>query len=187
MPFHSTEFPDLFLFEPRVFEDKRGYFFESYNQTVFQEAGFQYNWVQDNQSRSSYGVVRGLHYQTEPHTQAKLVRVLRGTIWDVVVDLRIGSPTYGKSYGVELSAENKWQILVPKGFAHGFSVLSDTVEVLYKCDDYYNKESEQGIRWNDPDLRIDWKIPADNMIISEKDLTHPFFKDSHHQFRFHGA
>jgi len=187
MPFHCTEFPDLFLFEPRVFEDRRGYFFESYNQNIFHEAGLQHTWVQDNQSRSAYGVVRGLHYQTEPHTQAKLVRVLQGVIWDVVVDLRKGSPTYGQSYGVELSAENKWQILVPKGFAHGFSVLSDTVEVLYKCDAYYNKESEQGIRWNDPDLKIDWKIPLDKMIISEKDLTHPCFKDSLHQFQFHGG
>jgi dTDP-4-dehydrorhamnose 3,5-epimerase len=176
MPFHSTEFPDLFLFQPRVFEDKRGYFFESYNQQVFADAGLEYTWVQDNQSQSAYGVVRGLHYQIEPHTQAKLVRVLQGVIWDVVVDLRKGSPTYGKSYGVELSAENKWQILVPKGFAHGFSVLSETVEVLYKCDAYYHKESEQGICWNDPDLQIDWKIPADKMIISEKDLTHPSFK-----------
>ncbi|MFN5936504.1 MAG: dTDP-4-dehydrorhamnose 3,5-epimerase [Sphingobacteriales bacterium] len=184
MPFHATEFPDLFLVEPKVHEDRRGYFFESYNEADFKAAGLHYTWVQDNQSKSGYGVVRGLHFQAEPHTQSKLVRVLSGIIWDVVVDLRKGSPTYGKSYGVELSSENKLQILVPKGFAHGFSVLSETVEVLYKCDTLYHKESEQGIMFNDPDLNIEWRVPQDKMIISEKDLHHPLFRDNQHNFTY---
>ena len=187
MPFHATDFPDLFLFEPNVFEDRRGYFFESYNEADFKNAGLNYSWVQDNQSKSGYGVVRGLHFQAEPHTQSKLVRVLSGVIWDVVVDLRKGSPTYGRSFGVELSSENKMQILVPKGFAHGFSVLSETVEVLYKCDALYNKQSEQGIMFNDPDLNIDWKVPKDKMIISDKDLHHPLFKDGQHNFTYRGG
>lgn len=187
MPFHATDFPDLFLFEPNVFEDRRGYFFESYNEADFKNVGLNYTWVQDNQSKSGYGVVRGLHFQAEPHTQSKLVRVLSGVIWDVVVDLRKGSPTYGRSFGVELSSENKLQILVPKGFAHGFSVLSETVEVLYKCDALYNKQSEQGILFNDPDLNIDWKVPSDKMIISDKDLHHPLFKDGQHNFTYREA
>lgn len=187
MPFHKTEFPDLLIFEPRVFEDKRGYFFESYNEATFKNEGLNYNWVQDNQSKSSYGVIRGLHFQAEPHTQSKLVRVLQGVILDVVVDLRKGSPTYGKKFEVELSSDNKLQLLVPKGFAHGFSVLSETVEVLYKCDALYHKESEQGIMWNDPDLNINWRIPAEKALISEKDLEHPLFRDEQHNFIFRGA
>lgn len=186
MPFHVTEFPGLFLYEPKVFEDNRGYFFESYNEKEFSYANLSYDWVQDNQSKSQYGVIRGLHYQQEPFAQAKLVRVLSGLIWDVAVDIRVGSPTYGKIFGVELSAENKLQALIPKGFAHGFSVLTENVEVLYKCDNYYNKESEGSIIWNDPELAIDWKIPVEKAIISEKDTKHPMFKDAKHNFIFRG-
>lgn len=186
MPFHSTDIPGLFLFEPKVFEDKRGYFFESYSDKEFSYANQAYDWVQDNQSKSSFGVIRGLHFQHDPFAQAKLVRVLSGKILDVAVDIRKGSPTYGKVYTVELSAENKLQILIPRGFAHGFSVLSETAEVLYKCDNYYSKESEGSIIWNDPDLNIDWKVPADKAIISEKDLAHPRFRDSRHNFKYSG-
>lgn len=184
MPFHATEFPGLFLFEPKVFEDHRGYFFESYNEKEFSYANLSYDWVQDNQSRSTYGVVRGLHFQHDPFAQAKLVRVLSGRIWDVAVDIRKGSPTYGKVFSAELSSDNKLQVLVPKGFAHGFSVLSETVEVLYKCDNYYHKESEGSIIWNDPDLAIDWKVPAAEAIISEKDMRHLSFKEAMHNFKF---
>jgi dTDP-4-dehydrorhamnose 3,5-epimerase len=186
MPFHETAFPGLVLFEPRVFEDNRGYFFESYNQKDFSYANQPYDWVQDNQSRSGYGVIRGLHFQRDPFAQSKLVRVLAGKIWDVAVDLRKGSPTYGKVFGVELSAENKLQVLIPKGFAHGFSVLSDTVDVLYKCDNYYHKESEESISWNDAELAIDWRIPVDEAIISEKDMRQPAFRDVKHNFIFGG-
>lgn len=173
MPFVKTDFPGLFIFEPIVHGDHRGYFFESYNEETFQQAGVRYRWVQDNQSSSSYGVVRGLHFQTPPHAQTKLVRVLSGTILDVVVDIRKGSPTYGQQFSLELSAENKKQLLVPKGFAHGFSVLSEQAEVLYKCDELYHKSSELGIHFADPSLAIDWKIPAENAKISEKDQLLP--------------
>lgn len=186
MPFHDTGMPGLKIFEPKVFHDNRGYFFESYNKSVFAEAGLDHEWVQDNQSRSVYGVVRGLHFQNEPFPQAKLVRVLSGVIWDVVVDIRKGSPSYGKVFGIELSSENKLQILIPRGFAHGFSVLSETVEVMYKCDNLYHKESEGSIIWNDPDLGIDWKLPADKVIVSEKDKLHPQFKDAHFNFQYIG-
>ena len=138
----ETGFAELLLFEPKVFGDSRGYFFESYNEKTFAENGIKIKFIQDNQSKSSYGVIRGLHFQKNPHAQTKLVRVLSGRILDVVVDLRKNADTYGKCYAVELSAENKRQLLVPKGFAHGFSVLSETAEVLYKCDAFYNKESE---------------------------------------------
>lgn len=187
MPFHKTDFPDLLIFEPKVFEDKRGFFFESYNQATFAAEGIHYNWVQDNQSKSTYGVIRGLHFQAEPFTQSKLIRVLNGVILDVVVDLRKGSPTYGKSFQMELSEANRLQLIIPKGFAHGFSVLSETVEVLYKCDALYHKESEQGIMWNDPDLNIDWRIPSDKAIVSEKDMHHPLFRDEQHKFIYRGA
>jgi dTDP-4-dehydrorhamnose 3,5-epimerase len=184
MPFHDTGFPGLKIFEPRVFPDNRGYFFESFNKAVFQDAGLQSNWVQDNQSRSSYGVIRGLHYQTEPYAQAKLIRVLYGVIWDVVVDLRKGSPTFSKTYGIELSSDNKLQLLIPRGFAHGFSVLSETVEVLYKCDNFYHKESEGSIIWSDPELNIDWRVPKDKVIISAKDTDHPFLRDANFNFEY---
>jgi dTDP-4-dehydrorhamnose 3,5-epimerase len=178
MLFHKTGFPDLLICEPKIFEDNRGYFFESYNQRNFIEAGLHYHWVQDNQSQSSYGVVRGLHFQHPPFAQTKLVRVLNGTILDVVVDIRKGSPSFGKVFSIELSAENKLQLLVPKGFAHGFSVLSPKAEVLYKCDALFNKSSEGSIIWNDSDLAIDWKIPSAEAIVSEKDNMHPQLKDA---------
>lgn len=184
MPFHETGFPGLVVYEPRVFNDNRGYFFESYSEKTFAEAQQVYHWVQDNQSRSTYGVVRGLHYQHDPFAQAKLVRVLQGRIWDVAVDLRKGSPTFGKVYGVELSCGNKLQLLIPRGFAHGFSVLSETVEVMYKCDNYYSRESEGSIIWNDAQLAIDWKVPADKVIVSEKDMHHPGFAASVHNFTY---
>ncbi len=178
MLFHETGFPDLLICEPKVFEDNRGYFFESYNQRNFIEAGLNYHWVQDNQSQSSYGVVRGLHFQHPPYAQTKLVRVLSGSILDVVVDIRKGSPSFGKVFSIEISSENKLQLLVPKGFAHGFSVLSPKAEVLYKCDSLFNKASEGSIMWNDPDLAIDWKIPSAEAIVSEKDNFHPQLKDA---------
>lgn len=184
MLFTQTEFPGLLIFEPKVFGDSRGYFFESYNETVFTTAGIDIKFVQDNQARSSYGVIRGLHYQLNPHSQTKLIRVLSGKILDVVVDIRKGSPTYGKALTIELSDENKKQLLIPKGFAHGYSVLSETAEVFYKCDDFYNKSAEGGILYNDPDLNIDWQIPADKAITSEKDLLYPGLKNCTHNFIF---
>ena len=177
MPFFTTDIPDLLVFEPRVFEDSRGYFFESYNNQTFIAGGVAMTFVQDNQARSCYGVVRGLHYQLPPHAQTKLVRALQGTILDVAVDLRVGSPTYGKVFTIELSAENKKQLLVPKGFAHGYSVLSETAEVMYKCDAFYNKESEGGLFYADPELNIDWKVPADKAIVADKDLVNPTLAD----------
>ncbi len=186
MPFTATDFPDLMIFEPKLFEDSRGYFFESYNASTFKAAGQAMNFVQDNQASSVYGVLRGLHYQLDPHAQTKLVRVLHGAILDVVVDIRVGSPTYGKVFSLELSAENKLQLLVPKGFAHGYSVLSETAEVLYKCDSFYHKQSEGGILYNDPALAIDWKIPAGKEIVSEKDLVNPLFSDCKNNFVFKG-
>ena len=158
------------VFEPKIFEDSRGYFFESYNQQAFAAEGVDIKFVQDNQAKSSYGVIRGLHYQLNPYAQTKLVRTLQGSILDVVVDIRKGSPAYGKVFSIELSAENKKQLLVPKGFAHGYSVLSETSVVMYKCDGFYNKQSEGGILYSDPKLAIDWKIPADKAIVSEKDI-----------------
>jgi dTDP-4-dehydrorhamnose 3,5-epimerase len=184
MLFHETGFPDLLICEPKVFEDNRGYFFESYNQRNFIEAGLNYHWVQDNQSQSSYGVVRGLHFQHPPYAQTKLVRVLSGSILDVVVDIRKGSPSFGKVFSIEISSENKLQLLVPKGFAHGFSVLSPKAEVLYKCDSLFNKASEGSIMWNDPDLAIDWKIPTSEAIVSEKDNLHPQLKDAIINFNY---
>ena len=180
----QSSIPGVLLIQPTVFEDERGYFFESFNQKYFDDLNISYDWVQHNQSFSSYGVIRGLHFQLNPFAQAKLVRVLKGTILDVVVDIRKGSPYYGKVFSVELSAENKTQILVPKGFAHGFSVLSETAEVLYKCDNYYHKSSEGGIIYNDPSLSIDWKIPTDKAIVSEKDLLLPAFSAVKTNFEF---
>lgn len=184
MPFIATDIKGLLVFEPRVFGDSRGYFFESYNENTFREAGVDIRFVQDNQSSSSYGVIRGLHFQLPPYAQTKLVRVLSGTILDVAVDIRQGSPTYGKAFMLELSAENKKQLLIPAGFAHGFSVLSEKAEVLYKCDTFYNKESEGGISYNDPALGIDWQIPGGNEIISEKDAVLPLLSDAKNSFVF---
>jgi dTDP-4-dehydrorhamnose 3,5-epimerase len=186
MPFTSTDIPGLLLFEPDVFEDSRGCFFESYNEKKFREAGIDLRWVQDNQSSSVYGVIRGLHYQLPPFAQSKLARVLTGKILDVVVDIRKGSPTFGKTYSKVLSAKNKRQLYIPKGFAHGFSVLSAKAEVLYKCDEFYNKETENGIIYNDAELNIDWRIPEENKIISEKDLQLPIFSQCHNSFVFEG-
>jgi dTDP-4-dehydrorhamnose 3,5-epimerase len=176
MPFRTTDIPGLLIIEPTVYKDERGYFFESYNEEVFRRQGIDTHFVQDNQSFSRYGVLRGLHYQLDPHAQSKLVRVLQGTIWDIAVDIRIGSPTYGRYAGIELSAENKLQFLIPPGFAHGFSVLSPTAEIAYKCDAFYNKYSEAGIRFDDPALNIDWRIPADKIIVSVKDRQLPLFQ-----------
>lgn len=184
MPFKETGFPGLLIFEPKVFEDSRGYFFESYNENICRAEGVDIRFVQDNQAMSSYGVVRGLHYQLAPHAQTKFIRVLSGNILDVVVDIRKGSPTYGKSFIIELSAENKLQLLIPKGFAHGYSVISPRAEVFYKCDTFYNKESEGGILLSDPVLNIDWKIPVDKRIISDKDLLYPGIEGCINNFEF---
>ena len=174
----ETELTDAFIIEPEVFGDSRGYFFESWNQQALQEAGLVCEFVQDNESRSRYGVLRGLHYQAAPYTQAKLVRVISGTVLDVIVDIRKGSPTFGKHIGVELSGENKRQLFVPRGFAHGFVVLSDDVIFAYKCDNRYMPSHERGIAFDDPALGIDWRVPADQLLLSEKDRRNPVFAEA---------
>jgi dTDP-4-dehydrorhamnose 3,5-epimerase len=184
MPFSPTDFPGVFIFEPQVFKDDRGFFFESYNERVFQQQYTTDKFVQDNQSHSSYGVIRGLHYQLEPHAQSKLVRVLDGKILDVIVDLRKGSPTYGQSLSIELCSENKKQLFIPMGLAHGFSVLSETADILYKCNDFYHRESEAGIIYNDSDLNIDWRLSAGSEIVSPKDLLLPSFAKARNNFEF---
>ena len=184
MPFIDTDIPGLLVFEPKVFEDSRGYFFESYSEKLFTDKGINIKFVQDNESSSLYGVIRGLHYQLAPYAQAKLMRVLEGKILDVAVDIRRGSPSFGKSFLIELSAENKKQLFIPPGFAHGFSVLSKTAEVMYKCDAFYNKESEAGILYNDAALNIDWKVPAGKAIISDKDLVNPSLVNCKNNFVF---
>lgn len=173
MPFFETPIPDLMIFEPKVWEDDRGYFFESFNARAFEEAGIHAPFVQDNEAKSTYGVLRGLHYQVEPMAQAKLVRVVEGEVLDVVVDIREGSPTYGQSYSIRLSAANKKQLFVPRGFAHGYAVLSSTAIFCYKCDNFYSKEHEGGIRFDDPQLEIDWQLPPEDVILSEKDNQQP--------------
>ncbi|HDV9025300.1 TPA: dTDP-4-dehydrorhamnose 3,5-epimerase [Escherichia coli] len=166
----KTEIPDVLIFEPKVFSDERGFFFESFNQKVFEEAvGRKVKFVQDNHSKSSKGVLRGLHYQLEPYAQAKLVRCMVGEVFDVAVDIRKSSPTFGKWVGVNLSAENKHQLWIPEGFAHGLLVLSNTAEVLYKTNNYYNKENERNIIWNDNTIDIDWPELNINVILSTKD------------------
>jgi dTDP-4-dehydrorhamnose 3,5-epimerase len=182
MPFLTTDIPDLLIFEPVVYADNRGYFFESYNEQTFTKEGIPNRFVQDNQSFSTYGVIRGLHYQLDPHAQTKLVRVLRGRILDVAVDIRRSSKTFGRWFSVELSSENKLQLLIPHGFAHGFSVLSETAEVSYKCDGLYNKDSEGGIRYDDPQLCIDWRIPAGKAMVSAKDLALPLYAGCRNNF-----
>jgi dTDP-4-dehydrorhamnose 3,5-epimerase len=184
MPFTATDFPGVYIFEPAIFHDERGLFFESYNQRLFRDNGIPLSFVQDNQSFSSYGVIRGLHYQREPHAQAKLVRVISGKILDIVVDIRKGSPGFGHWLGIELSAENKKQLFIPKGFAHGFSVLSETAEIAYKCDQFYHKASEGGILFSDPQLGIDWKLPPDLALVSEKDLCLPTLNQAVHDFEY---
>lgn len=175
MPFSTTPIPDLLVFEPTVFHDERGYFFESYNQRSWADAGVHTLFVQDNQARSTRGVLRGLHYQTGEMAQAKLVRVVEGEVLDVAVDLREHSPTFGQWYSIRLSAENKRQLLVPRGFAHGYMVLSETAEFAYKCDNFYSKAHEGGIRFDDPVLGIDWEYDLDQVLVSEKDLALPGF------------
>lgn len=175
----ETQLSGCFIIEPKVFEDQRGYFFETFNQKLFNELiGAEVNFVQDNESASTKGVLRGLHYQTGAFAQAKLVRVIEGRVLDVVVDLRERSETYGEHFSIELSDSNKKQLFIPKGFAHGFIVLSDTAIFSYKCDNYYNKASEGGIIYNDTRLNIDWQLPEDQFIISEKDLELPTFENS---------
>jgi dTDP-4-dehydrorhamnose 3,5-epimerase len=171
MEIEQTGLKDCLIIKPRVFEDPRGYFFESFNQSTFEEkTGLSGRFVQDNQSYSSYGVIRGLHAQTGEFAQAKLVRVTKGEVLDVAVDVRPSSPTYGKHIAVSLSAENKLQLYIPRGFVHGFSVLSETAEFLYKCDNFFNKASETGVIYNDADLNIDWLIPEEDQSVSDKDL-----------------
>ncbi len=172
-----TEIDGVLIIEPRIFQDSRGYFFESFNLREFEEKVGAIDFVQDNESKSCYGVLRGLHFQRDGHSQAKLVRVVKGKVLDVAVDLRRGSATYGRHVAVELSEDNHRQFFIPRGFAHGFSVLSDEVIFQYKCDNYYCPSSEGAIAWNDPDLGIDWRIPEDKVILSEKDRNHPFLRD----------
>jgi dTDP-4-dehydrorhamnose 3,5-epimerase len=182
MTIEKTPLQDLILITPNVFEDSRGFLFEAYNQAKFNENGINYQFIQDNQSFSTIGVIRGLHLQINSFAQAKLVRVLQGEILDVAVDLRKNSATYGQHFSVVLSAENKKQLMVPHGFAHGFSVLSETASVMYKVDQLYHKESERGIRYDDPTLAIDWQLDSNEIIVSEKDLILPSFADIDWEF-----
>lgn len=177
-----TILKDLFILEPTVFKDERGFFFESFNKKKLQDAGLEYNFIQDNHSKSSYGVLRGLHYQNNPYAQAKLVRVIQGKVLDVVVDIRKKSPTYLQHFSIELTEENKLQLLIPRGFAHGFVVLSDTCEFLYKCDNLYDKASEGGIAYNDISLNIDWVIPEKDIILSDKDQRNPTVENANFNF-----
>ncbi|HWA33717.1 MAG TPA: dTDP-4-dehydrorhamnose 3,5-epimerase [Cyclobacteriaceae bacterium] len=178
MKITETGFKGLVVVSPKVFDDSRGYFFESYNKRAFDESGLEIDFVQDNQSSSSFGVLRGLHFQKPPHAQTKLVRVLSGAIQDVVVDIRRDQPTFGKYFSIELSAENKKQLLVPPGFAHGFAVLTPRAEVLYKCDSFYQPSAEGGIRHDDSALAIPWQIEPSKRIVSQKDLMLPEFASS---------
>ena len=179
MNFIETHLKGCFIIEPKVFHDDRGYFMESFNQNTFNKGiGQEVTFVQDNQSYSSKGVLRGLHYQCGDHAQAKLVRVLEGEVLDVAVDLRPDSETYGQSYSILLSAENQKQFFVPRGFAHGFLVVSETATFFYKCDNFYNKESEGGVMFNDPELGIDWNFPESELIISDKDQIQPLLKNA---------
>jgi len=178
----QTPIEGLLIIEPRVFCDARGYFCETYNEARYREAGIDAVFVQDNQSCSSYGVVRGLHFQRPPYTQAKLVSCTQGRVLDVAVDLRKESPTYGKWFSVELSEENHRQFFIPRGFAHGFSVLSEKAVFAYKCDNLYHPEADGGVLLSDPVLNIDWQVPAESRIISEKDTKHPLLKDLDNPF-----
>jgi dTDP-4-dehydrorhamnose 3,5-epimerase len=177
MKFTETKIPGVILIDPTVFEDARGYFYESYNAALFEQHGINAVFVQDNQSQSTRGVIRGLHCQLGEHAQAKLVRVLEGAVLDVAVDVRKGSPTYGQYVAVELSAENRRQLFIPRGFLHGFSVLSERATFAYKCDNFYCKAAESGVRYNDPDLNIDWRIPLNEVNVSEKDCFLGSLKD----------
>ena len=177
MTLTETGFEGLIVLEPRIFEDQRGFFMESYNQKTLAGLGINKVFVQDNHSKSSKGVIRGLHFQNRPYEQTKLVRTLKGRILDVVVDIRKNSATFGKHFSIEISEENKKQLLIPPGFAHGFTALTDDAQILYKCDQFYNAESEGGLLYNDPELNIDWKIDLAQAIVSEKDKVHPGIKD----------
>ncbi len=174
----KTAIDGVVIIEPRLFKDERGYFFESFSQKEFEEKVCKTVFVQDNESKSSYGVLRGLHFQKPPFAQSKLVRVVRGAVLDVAVDIRKGSLTFGKHVAVELTAENHRQFFIPRGFAHGFSVLSQEVVFQYKCDNYYAPQSEGALAWDDPDLGIDWRIPAAEIVLSKKDKAHPRLKDA---------
>ena len=180
----KTAIEGLVIIEPKVFKDARGYFFESFSQREFEEKVRKVNFVQDNESMSSYGVMRGLHFQRPPFTQSKLVRCVKGRVLDVAVDIRKGSPTYGQHVAVELSEDNHRQFFVPRGFAHGFAVLSETAIFQYKCDNFYAPQNEGAIAWDDPDLAIDWRVPADKVILSEKDKAHPRLKDAEWLFDY---
>ena len=179
-----TEIEDVVIIEPRLFRDERGYFFESWSERDFNEKVRKVRFVQDNESRSSYGVLRGLHFQKPPYAQSKLVRVLSGAVLDVAVDIRRGSPTFGKHVAVELSGENHRQLFIPRGFAHGFAVLTDDVVFQYKCDSFYAPQSEGALAWDDPDLGIDWRIPAGRVVPSEKDRHHCRLKDAEWLFDY---
>ena len=173
----QTAIEGLVIIEPKIFKDARGYFFESFSQRDFSEKVRAVDFVQDNESRSTCGVLRGLHFQRPPHAQSKLVRCVRGAVLDVAVDIRRGSPTYGRHVAVELTEDNHLQLFIPRGFAHGFAVLSEEAVFQYKCDDYYAPEAEDGIAWDDPALGIDWRIPEEKIILSEKDTRHPLLRD----------
>lgn len=180
----KTDIDGIVIIEPRVFSDSRGYFFESFNQKEFEEKICKTTFVQDNESKSSYGVLRGLHFQKPPFAQSKLVRVVKGAVLDVAVDIRAGSPTFGQHVSVELTGDNHRQLFIPRGFAHGFSVLSEEVIFQYKCDNLYAPQYEGAIAWDDPDLGIDWRIPKDMVLLSEKDKTHPRLKEAEWLFDY---
>lgn len=180
----KTDIEGVVIIEPRIFRDDRGYFFESFSQRDFQEKVCNTVFVQDNESKSSYGVLRGLHFQKPPYAQSKLVRVIKGAVLDVAVDIRKGSPTFGRHVAVELTEDNHRQFFIPRGFAHGFSVLTDEVIFQYKCDNFYAPQSEGALAWDDPDLGIDWRLPAEKVILSEKDRHHSRLKDAEWLFDF---
>ena len=179
MRFIKTDIEDVFIIEPKVFGDDRGYFMETFRKDLFEEfTGLKIDFCQDNESKSKRGVLRGLHYQLPPFAQSKLVRVIKGSVIDVAVDIRKGSPTFGKYVAVELSEENKRQLFIPRGFAHGFLVTSDEAIFVYKVDNYYSPECDRSIRWDDPDIGIDWNFPKDEILVSDKDKNAPFLKDA---------
>jgi len=184
MKITKANISDILIIEPKVFRDNRGYFIESYSKIKFPKQYEHINFVQDNESKSSYGVLRGLHYQLAPHCQSKLVRVIQGNVLDVAVDIRKGSPTYGQHIVVELSGENKKQLFIPRGFAHGFVVTSESAIISYKCDNYYSPKHDRGILFNDPDLAIDWGVEASKLILSEKDIKQPLLKDTKDLFDY---
>lgn len=180
----NTSITGVIIIEPRLFSDERGYFFESFNQKEFEKNVCKTVFVQDNESKSSYGVIRGLHYQKPPFAQSKLVRVIKGAVLDVAVDIRKGSPTFGHHVAVELTEDNHRQFFIPRGFAHGFSVLSEEVVFQYKCDNFYAPQSEGALAWDDPDLGIDWRVPANEIVLSEKDNHHELLKDASWLFNY---